>query len=275
MATDYERLVEQTHKLAESMSKAEKSASGVESIFGKLFLSVSGANILTDAIQKYVRDSRIGLAIQQAFTHENLNKIGLIRREMALTSELHFQERLRSRTYGTTREMASHMVTDLRHQLEILQKQKVVAAEMERLTRLELGYMGLMVTAGTAMWMNARQFNQNLIEANSSWEYRDKLIRQTLVTSAQLGIAFDDVTKAARALVHYGMDTESSFETNLRLVSQMEQGLGVSVDQSARLASIVERQVKSSFEGVSHVIAQIVDDTALAGDEAVRLATAI
>ena len=120
-----------------------------------------------------------------------------------------------------------------------------------------------------------RQFNQDLIEANSTFEHRNKLLKDTLVTQAQTGVSFDKVTNAARALVSYGLDMETSFEANLEIVAKMEQGLGVNASESARLASIVERQVKTSFDGVARTIAQIVEDTALAGDEAARLATNI
>lgn len=274
-ATEFERVGNITHRMADDLAKSDKAARGVESAFSGLFKQLVGAEVVGGAIREMVRNSRVVLALQQSLSGENLSRVRLTQREIQLTSELNFQERMRRLTSGHAHDMASAHVDELRHQLDLLQKQKVVASELASLSKLEIGYMGLMVTAGTTMWLNARQFNQNLIEANSSWQHRDRLIRQTLLTSTQLGISFDDVTRSAAALVHYGMDTADTFETNLRLVSQMEQGLGVSVNESARLASIVERQLKGSFESVSHVIAQIVDDTALAGDEAARLATNI
>lgn len=270
--TDYERVVEQTHRLAESMSKAEKSASGVQSVFGSLFRQLVGAEVLGNVIRDMVRNSRVVLTVQQALSGENLNKLRLVQREIQLDSDIAKAERRKLSATGAQLELVDRRLAYLRGELELLQKQKVVNMELEKLSRLELGYMALMGSAAASMWFNARQFNQNLIEANSSWEHRDRLIRQTLLTQAQLGISFDEITKSAAALVRYGMDTEATFDTNLRLVSQLEQGLGVSVDQSAQLASIVERQVRGSFEQVSHVISQIVNDTALAGDEAARLA---
>lgn len=131
------------------------------------------------------------------------------------------------------------------------------------------------LSASRELYLNQRVFNQNLIEANASWRHRTDLLRETLVTQAQLGMSFEGITRAVAALVSYSLDTESTFEDNVRLVAQMEQGLGVSVGASAQLASIVERQLKGSFTDVAHVVAQLVDDTALAGDEAVRLANAI
>ena len=140
---------------------------------------------------------------------------------------------------------------------------------------LRINTIALAATAMADLLLKQRQFNQNLIEANSSFEHRNMLLKDTLYLQAQSGVSFDRITDAARALVSYGMDAETSFEANLEIIAKMEQGLGVSVSESARLASIVERQVKGSFEGVARTIAQIVEDTALAGDEAARLATNI
>lgn len=140
---------------------------------------------------------------------------------------------------------------------------------------LQAAALALALGATRELYYNQRLLNQNLIEANASWKHRTELLAETLVTQAQLGMSFGDITKAAAALVSYSLDTESSFKDNVRLVVQMEQGLGVSVGASAQLASIVERQIKGSFTDVAHVVAQLVDDTALAGDEAVRLANAI
>lgn len=73
-----------------------------------------------------------------------------------------------------------------------------------------------MIVGGTAeMLARQREYNQSLIEAESSYENRDRLLSKSLATQAQFGLGFDQVTQAARALVHYGMDTESSFETKL------------------------------------------------------------
>ena len=140
---------------------------------------------------------------------------------------------------------------------------------------LRINTIALAATAMADLLLKQRQFNQNLIEANSTFEHRNKLLEDTLYLQAQSGVSFDKINDAARALVSYGLDAESSFEANLEIIAKMEQGLGVSASESARLASIVERQVKGSFDGVARTIAQIVEDTALAGDEAVRLSTNI
>lgn len=145
----------------------------------------------------------------------------------------------------------------------------------QRLVAIQGAGLALAIAATRELYFNQRLLNQNLIEANASWTHRTGLLAETLVMQSQLGISFGEISKSAAALVSYGLDTESTFRDNVRLVAQMEQGLGVSVGASAQLASIVERQLKGSFTDVAHVVAQLVDDTSLAGDEAVRLANAI
>lgn len=274
-ATEYERIADLTHKMANDMARADKSSEGMSLNFGTIFKAAVGFDLIKNAVQKIIEQSTVYQALQNATSRTNLRSYDLTQREMRLTSERTKLEVSRLHGSEQARHLASQRLEFVNKELEAVKKQVVFAKELQDIGRVRLGLLGMMATAATTMWYNSRQFNQNLIEANASWEHRNKLILDTLVAQTQLGISFDDLTKSAAALVHYGMDTSDTFETNLRLVAQMEQGLGVSVGESARLASIVERQLKGSFEGVAHTIAQIVDDTALAGDEAARLATNI
>ncbi len=83
------------------------------------------------------------------------------------------------------------------------------------ITKLHLASIGVMISGTTELMARQREYNQSLIEAESSYENRNRLLSESLTAQAQFGFGFDQVTHAARALVHYGMDTESSFETKL------------------------------------------------------------
>lgn len=276
-ATDagLDRIVDQTHKVATNLAESEHRAEGLGNMFKQAALTFVGIDMVRKAIVEIVERTTTWQSLSQAVSKENLSRAGLLKREMDLNNEKHFLTLKSATAAGIEGEFQKARLQTVGHELEILQKQKVVAIEMQRIGHVNLTlllvYKGLMVD----LFLKSRQFNQSLIEANASATHRERLLRETLMTQAQLGIGFESITKSAAALVHYGLDTEKSFNDNLRLVSQMEQGLGVSVGASAQLASIVERQIKGSFTDVAHVIAQIVDDTALAGDEAVRLATNI
>jgi len=274
-STEYERIADLTHKMANDMARADKSSEGMSLNFGTIFKAAVGFDLIKNAVQKIIEQSTYYQALQGATSKSNLRSYDLLQREMKLTSERNVLEVQRHSGSVQERHLANQRLEFVNKELEAVKKQVTFAQEIQSVGRIQLSLMGMMATATATMWFNARQFNQNLIEANASWQHRNKLIMDTLVAQTQLGISFDDLTKSAAALVHYGMDTSDTFETNLKLVAQMEQGLGVSVSESAKLASIVERQLQGSFTGVAHTIAQIVDDTALAGDEAARLATNI
>jgi hypothetical protein len=276
-ATDagLDHIADQTHKVATNLADAEQRAEGLGNMFKQAALTFVGIDMVRKVIVEIVERTAIWQSLSQAVSKENLSRAGLLRREIDLTNEKHLLTASVATAAGIEGEFQKARLQALGDELEILQKQKLVAVEMQRIGHVSLGL--LLVYKGLAidLYLKTREFNQNLIEANASAMHRWVLLRETLITQAQLGISFAGITKSAAALVHYGMDTEKTFTENLRLVSQMEQGLGVSVNASAQLASIVERQIKGSFTEVAHVVAQIVDDTALAGDEAVRLATNI
>lgn len=219
MAEGLTQTADLMHGIAESAERGQKAAHGMDLSIGRLTTSLVAARGIEAVFDRLVLKSDTLLAINRAFSKEQLKQVGIGNIKFAAISG--------------------------------------------------------MVAAMGDLILKQRQFNQNLIEANSTFEHRNKLISDTLVLQAQSGVSFDKITDAARALVSYGMDTESSFEANLEIIAKMEQGLGVSVSESARLASIVERQVKGSFDGVARTIAQIVEKTSLAGDEAARLSTNI
>lgn len=139
------------------------------------------------------------------------------------------------------------------------------------MNKVWLGTALAVATLFTSTLASAREFNQNLIEANSSLAHRGALARDTLVTSMRTGIAFGEMTKAAAALVHYGMDTKTTWQTNVRLVGQLNAGLGLSVEQGARLAALVENRIQGGFEDVAKTVAQLVEYTSLTANEAARL----
>lgn len=273
--TEFTHLVDQTHKFASNLSTAEKSAEGLTGLFRQAAVYAGAYEVIKNAIFKAAERTEAYQRIQSAVSKENLSQTKLLSRELDLLNEQRNAEQNIRTTTGAIQALERRKLLDIQHQLELLTRQKVVALELEKVGYKSLGILALYKVAAFDLYVRTHEFNQNLIEANSSFEHRNRLLMETLMVQAQLGIGFDKVTHAAAALVHYGLDAETSFNDNVRLVAQMEQGLGVSVNASAQLASIVERQLKGSFQGVSNVIAQIVNDTALAGDEATKLAATI
>ena len=270
--TGIEPLVEQAHRLAGHMSDSQKAAEGLSASFKSALLAIGGYEALNRMVSHMADRSQFIRAVNRAVSAEQLNQYSLMMRTRevrseaaAMTALLHKEKR------GITKQEEAQRDV-MRQQLRELRAQSVFANELTRLGNVRLAAYGATAVIATDLFFKQRQLNQNLIEANSAWQKRSELLLETLHTQMRLGVSFDKATESIRALVHYGMDMESNFSTNVRLVAQMEQGLGISTQHSAQLASVVERQLRGSFERVADVVAQIVDDTSLAGDEAVRLA---
>lgn len=257
--------------MAENMVRSEKAAHGLTGIFGQLSKSVAAGELYSRILTNVIERSVVYQRITQAISKENLNRNILAERELLLRRDIRLLEQEERNAAGYMRELWGVRLAQERGMLSNLEKQKVLAKVVEEAGTARIRTAQFLISLTADLYARQRQFNQNLIEANSTFAHRNELMQRTLMLQTQSGISFANATSAARALVHYGMDTEATFEANLEIVSKMEQGLGVSVNESARLASVVERQVKGSFEGVARTIAQIVEDTALAGDEAARL----
>ena len=260
--------------MAEDMSKTQKAAGGFSDMLKSGLGTLLGYDAVKHILLRALNSSQTMVSMQKVLGAGQLDSNNLLVKRSNLMRE---QEAITSRVLargGATKKQFDRLRI-LTLETEQLRVQLPLAKAFEELGKTQLGAMAVALGVARELWMNQRRFNQDLIEANASWKHRSELLRETLLLQTQLGIGFEQATQAARALVHYGMDAETSFGANVRLVAQMEQGLGVSVNQSAQLASIVERQLKGSFESIAHVIAQIVDDTALAGDEAMRLANTI
>lgn len=276
MAEDFAHLAEQGKQFAEHMSEAGKSATSIGGVFRSFALYTAGLEIAKKAITEMVHRTATWNSLQSAMNRDNLDHVKLRVREMALNHEITRktyeggQQRL---LLLTEEEQLEHKSLD--SQLKQVGAQQNFARVIEETGKLRIALATTALGLTGDILYKSHQFNQNLIEANAHTSNRLGLLYRTLMTQAELGTSFGEATEAARALVHYGMDTEVSYKDNLKLVVQMHQGLDVSVQSAAKLATVVERQVKGSFTAVADVIAQLVDDTALAGEEAVKLATSI
>lgn len=257
--------------MANDMARGEKAAHGIEFSFTRLTALLSSARVVEGIFERVIKQSDTWLTIERSLSKEQLSRVNLSDRYKTAFSEAAGITRLAKDDNRSLNNLEVLRLDVIRKEMGLLHAQRGLVTDIEKIGKLRVATALLGLSAATDLWRIQRQFNQDLIEANSTFEHRNQLMKNTLMLQTQSGISFDKVTNAARALVHYSMDTEASFEANLEIVSKMEQGLGVSVGESARLASVVERQVKGSFDGVARTIAQIVEDTALAGDEAVRL----
>lgn len=272
MADETEKMVENMGKVADHVTTAHREAEGLHLSFGKFLAYGAGFKVIEHALEAIVKQSTLYKAISSATSAENLSISKLIERQ--------------SLEYAKQREVKDRMKllgedeTDAgRLKLESLTKQNALTAaqldlafEANKINSIQVALLGAIVGLSVDLIGKQRQLNMNLIDANSSYQVRNSLFHTALATQARLGTSFDTSVEAARALVRHGLEMSTTFEENLGLVVKLHTGLGVGVDTAADLAAVVERQVKGSFEGVSKVVAELVDFTAIAGEDAAKLA---
>ena len=270
-----EVLMKQSRSLADNLDRSHHAASGLAGALDKGLSTIVHYGVLGKVIKEVVARSERFSAVQKAISVESLSHEYFMARGLSLRRQINFYTERQKSAIADTATAAADMLAKLQKQQVLYEAQKVLLSEMRKISVSTV----TAVTVGYASFIDllskVRSFNQNLIEANSSFEKRNDLFEKTLQQQIQLGVGFDHATEAVRALVHYGMDTEQTFNRNVKTVLQLEHGIGLAVIESAKLASIVERQVGGSFEEVAATVARLVNDTALAGNEAARLAETI
>jgi len=272
MPEGLEKIAESIHKGAIGMERTEKAAEGLALSMGQIARGALTYQAINQALHTIVSNSVIMQAITQATHRESLSKLSLMNRELEMVKARTKAEQNLLDSDVLVRDLAKEELKSLDGQMKVLDRQKVLSERLNSLGNVRLNiamaYVGLLASA----YRTESQFNETLIKANSSSDHRLALERETYAVQARLGATFGKVTQAAAALASYSLDTKVSFGDNLRIVTQMEAALGVSVNESASLAALVENRLHGSFQSVADVVADIVDNTALAGEEATRLA---
>lgn len=119
------------------------------------------------------------------------------------------------------------------------------------------------------------QLNEALIQANSLTERRKDLSQAIYDVQAKTGTSFDNMLQASRALTAIWPKFRGSVKSTLEVMVQMQEGLGVSYENSAEMARIFEINLNTSAREVADQIAVIANNTSLMADEATRFATEI
>lgn len=121
----------------------------------------------------------------------------------------------------------------------------------------------------------SHEYNAALMQANTNVENRFGLIGKTLNVQRELGISTHSMAESVQALVEYGHDLNPAFQSNLKVVSMLKEGLGVSARTGAQLVTIFTKQMREGAEKVGDVIATIAQQTGLAAERAAEFAIEI
>jgi len=114
--------------------------------------------------------------------------------------------------------------------------------------------------------------NESLAQTNASFSERYRLVAKINLVQRDLGASAQTMADASAALVDYGMELESSFGANLKLVTMMKEGLNVSASTGANLVTVFERGLKQSAKDVADLVARIASQTGLAAQKAAQYA---
>jgi hypothetical protein len=278
MADNLEDFDEGLRRMAENAKRFDTSMGHSELSIKGIIASFIGADVVKKAIEFTVAQSSMltsmkkGLLGLEATTRDLTMKHKLLSSDMR---ELNALAQQRIAAGKTTAELVRRENEALQSQLRVTHAQIGAKQAMTRFHPAEMMVAAITLKAATELYHTHRLINSSVVEANSNMRVRIGITRDALRVQQMLGSEMTVTRDAARELVSYGYDLESSFADNLKLVTQMHDGIGLSVSLGAELVAVYDRQLKAPVRTIADSMARVVNDTGLAADQAGRLATNI
>lgn len=275
MADNLNGVEERLLQMAESMSSMEKSSKMMGLSFTQLFTTiVAGENALKgwDAI---VNRSAFAKGLDTAVRSLGLTAADLTKKEREMASEVRSMQALTAGTLalrGEALESAKVELTVKELQHKVTANQLVLAKELQKLNPVSSFWYGLILNSATSLFNTHQNIQREMQAGNSTLQNRIQLTRTVLENQRQTGASLELSREATRELLDYGYDLTGNLEDQVRLVTQMHDGLGMSMRTASEMAAVYDRQLNVSAREVANSIANVVNDTALAADEAGRLA---
>jgi hypothetical protein len=242
---------------------------------GNIVKSLFGYALIQKSIETLMHNSTWGKRLALSLDTAKISAVDLHKNHRQLLDDFKDFDAsytTRLRLGQTTREQAARERADMREQINLAASQLRFKLELQKISRGELILSGAFLAAVTSAYHVFSETGKILIESNSSLAGRLALTRSILSTQRMLGTDMRQSVEAARELVDYGYDLDSTFESTLKLVIQMKDGLGLSAKLGAELAVVYERQLRTNARDVADSMARLVNDTSVAADEAGRLA---
>lgn len=161
-----------------------------------------------------------------------------------------------------------------------VEKAKVDENEMVKLTAAlnavdPKPWQKMSIAIAAALWAlrnPLNELNRSLIQGNNYLETRRDLLVASTQAMTRTGASTEQATRAIRALVFYGLETDRNFSQILEHSLKLEKTFGISTEHSAEMFFIY-RKLNIESASVADNIATIVNQTSLAADEARRYAT--
>jgi hypothetical protein len=295
MATDAERSVEAMQRglrfFAEDMARAEKASKGVAENLHDLGIQVqhghrdfmeyvaSGLKLpgifkeMSMALVRQndeVRKSIVGFKDQQNIAEATLELLKQQKKAASAAGDAATVKILKSEQ-KIYREMRDETIAAINLENSRLNlRQKLLG-----ITGKQLAVEFILVKTFATVIQQTGQINAALIQANSDLDKRNDLAQQIYQVQAETGASFDHMLGASKALTNVFPKARADFQSTLKVIIQMEEGLGVSVENSSELARIFQINLKTPVREVADQIAIIANSTSLAADEATRFSTEV
>jgi hypothetical protein len=237
--------------------------------------SLAGIHLIQKSLETLMNNSTWGQRMSLALSTAKMHASDLHKQQNQALSDLNdFNASYRKKIQDgeLTVVNAAREKVELKHQLALLNAQVSFKTQLHQFGKAELILSGAFLASATSAYRVFTETGRILVASNSSLTSRLGLTHSILNVQRQIGSDMRQSVEAAADLVDYGYDLDAAFESTLKLVVQMKDGLGLSTKLGAELAVVYERQLRTSARDVADSMARLVNDTSVAADEAGRLA---
>ena len=288
---DVEMMVKSLHLFQEDLMRADKSSHGVAKNFTELAWQIKyGQKNLHDYLGEGIKLRGMFKEIASAVAskpEQIKSQISVWQDAVSQASHMLQTEELKlanlrknaskkNREAALTQVSAAHQLLDEQQSNLTLEKHRLELTErVHAITGKTLAIEFMMGKGFVDAIRRSGEMNESLMAANSLTSTRKDMTDQVWQVQAKTGASMQNMLAASRALANVWPKMRNDFQSTLEVMVEMEEGLGVSYENSAQLARVFEISLKVPVREVADQIAIIANSTSLTADEATRFATEI
>lgn len=267
LSTVVDQVAGMSKNLASSKTGAASLATAFESMADKMVPMAASLFTLSSALGSRAKPFSVLMDAAKSSVASIGSHYAAIQKELeevvqAADDEYH----ILGHTNGVMQLKEALLKEQLKYTAQQYELQQLLATANEKAVRLAKA----LAANFAAAWQNMQRINSELKLAASSGAERARLELSVYENTVRTGLSLRESSQAAAALVSYGLESRDTFRDNVKTVSLLVEGLGMSSNEAAHLAAVTEGMVHANFKEVADTIASIVEYTALAADEAAR-----
>ena len=172
---------------------------------------------------------------------------------------------------GKSAERLKERIELLKHEQHLLNLQLGIATKLAGINRFWGLSLATAIGFTVRLYHEQQSFNQRLREANTDFEFRNKLFAQAIQYQIKSGATLNSVVEAYEAMVEYGLELRDDAQDTLNILVKTSETLGISERQMAQLAVVVKGQLNGSLKETADIMAKLAKNTAITANEAYDL----